>query len=170
MAHVLANPLVNGSHEVREAPTIRILRSPSPVESNHRQAFRGDGRSTNASLGSVHLSKVSKAAGKRNGPLRRLNLSQKISSDGLLISLDVMQQNYPRIRRTVKLRAEAKGYSRLSLPYLRTQSGRYLRIPLNEQSDQNQNGMLLAVSQLEEQNFFYREIAVISSSGISLLS
>ena len=35
-ALVLANPLVNSSHEVGEAPTIRIFGSPSPVKSNHR--------------------------------------------------------------------------------------------------------------------------------------
>jgi hypothetical protein len=32
-----ANPLVNGSHEAG-GPTRRIFGSPSPVESNHRQA------------------------------------------------------------------------------------------------------------------------------------
>jgi hypothetical protein len=37
-APVPANPLVNSSHEAREAPAIRIFGSPSPVESNHRQA------------------------------------------------------------------------------------------------------------------------------------
>jgi hypothetical protein len=35
---VLANLLVNSSYEAGEVPTIRIFKSPSPVESNHRQA------------------------------------------------------------------------------------------------------------------------------------
>lgn len=37
-APVPANPLVNGSHETGEAPAKRIFGSPSPVQSNHRQA------------------------------------------------------------------------------------------------------------------------------------
>ncbi|KAI9857139.1 MAG: hypothetical protein M1813_008630 [Trichoglossum hirsutum] len=36
-AFVPANPLVNGSHDDRDAPTRRIFGSPSPVTSNHRQ-------------------------------------------------------------------------------------------------------------------------------------
>ena len=45
-----------------------------------------DGQRANASLGPVHSSKVSKAAGKRKGPQRRLSISQKVSSDGLPLS------------------------------------------------------------------------------------
>lgn len=37
-ASVPANALVNGSHEMGEAPAILIFGSPSLVESNHRQA------------------------------------------------------------------------------------------------------------------------------------
>ena len=37
-APVRANSLVNGNHGAREAPTRRYFGSPSPVESNHRQA------------------------------------------------------------------------------------------------------------------------------------
>ncbi|KAH8163699.1 hypothetical protein CIB48_g4562 [Xylaria polymorpha] len=144
-ALVPANPLVNGSHEAGEAPAISIFGSPSPVQSNHRQASGAlnssqqgppanidsaglengnaerssstsnspppssgkrvlhpatgqalllskrkashkDGQPANASLGPVHSSKVSKAAGKRKGPQRRLNISQKVSSDGLPLS------------------------------------------------------------------------------------
>ena len=146
-APVPANPLVNGSHEAGEAPAIRIFGSPSPVESNHRQASGAlnssqqgppadidsaglengdaerspsrrihlprsgkrvlrptmgqallpskrkashkDGQPANASLGPVHSSKVLKAAGKRKGPQRRLNISQKVSSDGLPLSSGV---------------------------------------------------------------------------------
>jgi hypothetical protein len=51
-----------------------------------RKASHKDGQPTNASLGPVHSSKVSKAAGKRKGPQRRLNISQKVSSDGLPLS------------------------------------------------------------------------------------
>ena len=54
-----------------------------------RKASRKDGQLTNAYLGPVHSSKVSKAAGKRKGPQRRLNVSQKVSSDGLPLSSDV---------------------------------------------------------------------------------
>jgi len=143
-ALVLANPLVNGSHEAGEAPAIRIFGSPSPVESNHRQASGAlnssqqgpsadinsaglengnakrsplapnsprlrtgkralrasrlskrnpshkDGQPASASLGPVYSSKVSKAAVKKKpGPQRRLNISQKVSSNGLLLSSGV---------------------------------------------------------------------------------
>jgi hypothetical protein len=54
-----------------------------------RKASHKDGQPTNASLGPVHSSKVSKAAGKRKGPQRQLNISQKVSSDGLPLSSDV---------------------------------------------------------------------------------
>jgi hypothetical protein len=37
-APIPANPLVNGSHNVGEAPTRHIFGSPSPVASDHRQA------------------------------------------------------------------------------------------------------------------------------------
>jgi hypothetical protein len=136
---------VNGSYEAGEVPAIRIFGSPSPVESNHRQASgavnssqqgpsadidsaglengdaerspsvpnspppssgtrvlrpptrqtlrpskrnpsRKDGQPANASLGPVNSLKVSKAAGKRKGPQRRLNILQKVSPDGLLLS------------------------------------------------------------------------------------
>ncbi|KAL5330549.1 hypothetical protein ACEPPN_000067 [Leptodophora sp. 'Broadleaf-Isolate-01'] len=48
-----------------------------------RKAAYEDGQPANASLGPIHSSKVTKAAGKRTGPQRRLNISQKVSSDGL---------------------------------------------------------------------------------------
>jgi hypothetical protein len=54
-----------------------------------RKASHKDGQPANASLGPVHSSKVSKAAGKRKGPQRRLNISQKVSSDGLPLSSGV---------------------------------------------------------------------------------
>ncbi|PSS08545.1 hypothetical protein M430DRAFT_69814 [Amorphotheca resinae ATCC 22711] len=54
-----------------------------------RKASYKDGQPANASLGPVHSSKVSKAAGKRKGPQRRLNISQKVSSDGLPLSSGV---------------------------------------------------------------------------------
>jgi hypothetical protein len=54
-----------------------------------RKASHKVGQPTNASLGPVHSSKVSKAAGKRKGPHRRLNISQKVSSDGLPLSSGV---------------------------------------------------------------------------------
>jgi hypothetical protein len=54
-----------------------------------RKASHKDGQPANASLGPVHSSKVSKAAGKRKGPQRRLKISQKVSSDGLPLSSGV---------------------------------------------------------------------------------
>jgi hypothetical protein len=51
-----------------------------------RKASHKDGQPANVSLSPVHSSKVAKAAGKRKGPYRRLNNSQKISSDGLPLS------------------------------------------------------------------------------------
>ncbi|KAL5330825.1 hypothetical protein ACEPPN_000349 [Leptodophora sp. 'Broadleaf-Isolate-01'] len=143
---VSANPLVNGSHE---APALQIFRSPSPVQSNHRQVSSAlnssqqgppadiasagsenddterspsapnlprprtgkrvlrptkgqvlhpskrkqsqkDGQPqpvASASLGLVHPSKVSKAAGKtKPGRQRRLNISQEVSSGGMPLS------------------------------------------------------------------------------------
>jgi len=54
-----------------------------------RKASHKDGQPANASLGPVHSSKVSKATRKRNGPQRRLNISQKVFSDGLPLSSGV---------------------------------------------------------------------------------
>jgi hypothetical protein len=54
-----------------------------------RKASHKAGQPENASLGPVHSSKVSKAAGKRKGPQRRLNISQKVSFDHLLLSSGV---------------------------------------------------------------------------------
>ncbi|PVH70380.1 hypothetical protein DL98DRAFT_619623 [Cadophora sp. DSE1049] len=115
-APVRANSLVNGSHGAREAPTRLIFGSPSPVESNHRQASgvmnksqqgpsaaidsasrsskrrpsQKEGQPSSASLGPVHSSKVSKPAVKKKpGSQRRLNISQKVSSDGLPLSSGV---------------------------------------------------------------------------------
>ncbi|PMD15359.1 hypothetical protein NA56DRAFT_710032 [Hyaloscypha hepaticicola] len=59
---------------------------------NKRKQSQKDGQPqpvASASLGPVHPSKVSKAAGKRKGPHRQLNISQKVSSDGLLLSSGV---------------------------------------------------------------------------------
>jgi hypothetical protein len=60
----------------------RVLRATTGQASlpSKRKASHKDGRPANASLGPVHSSKVSKAAGKRKGPQRRLNISQKVSS------------------------------------------------------------------------------------------
>lgn len=125
-APVQANPLVNGSHEAGEAPTICIFGSPPPVSGALNSSQQGqperssstsnsppyssgkrvlrpamgpallprskikashkDGQPANASLGPVHPSKISKAAGKRKGPQRRLNISQDVPSDGLPLS------------------------------------------------------------------------------------
>jgi hypothetical protein len=54
-----------------------------------RKASHKDRQPANVSLGLAHLSKVVKAAGKRKGPQRRLNILQKVSSDGLLLSSGV---------------------------------------------------------------------------------
>jgi hypothetical protein len=54
-----------------------------------RKASHKDGQPANASLGIVHSSKASKAAGKRKGPQQRLSISQKVSSDGLPLSSGV---------------------------------------------------------------------------------
>jgi hypothetical protein len=95
---VPANPLVNGSHD---APAIRIFGSPSPVQSNHRQVSNALNSSrqrlpadiasagSKAYLSPAHLSKVTKAAGRRTRPQRKLNISQKVSSDGLPLSSGV---------------------------------------------------------------------------------
>lgn len=142
-APVPVNALVNGSHEMGEAPAIRIFGSPSLVGSNHRpapgalnspqqgpsadidsagleksnaerslsapnsprlrtgkrvlypstgQASRPSKRNlshedrqpASESLGPVHSPKVSQAAVKKKPrPQRRLNISLKVSSDGL---------------------------------------------------------------------------------------
>jgi hypothetical protein len=60
-----------------------------------RKASHKDGQPTNASLGPVRSSKVSKAAGKRKGPQRQLNISQKVSSAGLPLSSDVEEAKPP---------------------------------------------------------------------------
>jgi hypothetical protein len=57
---------------------------PSKSKASHK-----DRQPANTCLGPVHLLKVSKAAGKRKGPQRRLNISQKVSSDGLPLSSSV---------------------------------------------------------------------------------
>ena len=54
-----------------------------------RHASHKDKRPAHAFLGPVHPSKVSKAAGKRKGPQRRLNILQKVSSNGLPLSSGV---------------------------------------------------------------------------------
>ncbi|KAH6706561.1 hypothetical protein BKA61DRAFT_646292 [Leptodontidium sp. MPI-SDFR-AT-0119] len=54
-----------------------------------RKAAYEDGQPANASLGPIHSSKVTTAAGKRTGPPRRLNISQKVSSDSLPLSSGV---------------------------------------------------------------------------------
>ena len=51
-----------------------------------RKASHKDGQPTNASLGPVHSSKVTKATGKRIGSQQRVNISQKVSSNGLPLS------------------------------------------------------------------------------------
>ena len=67
----------------------RVLRPTTGQASrpSKRNPFHKDGQPASASLGPVHSSKVSKAAVKKNpGPQRRLNISQKVSSDGLPLS------------------------------------------------------------------------------------
>ena len=54
-----------------------------------RKASHKDGQPANASLGPGHSSKLSRAAGKRKGAQRRLNISPKVSSDGLPLSSGV---------------------------------------------------------------------------------
>jgi hypothetical protein len=54
-----------------------------------RKASYKDGQPENASLSLVYSSKVSKAARKRKEPQRRLNISQNVSSDDLLLSSSV---------------------------------------------------------------------------------
>ena len=51
-----------------------------------RKASHKDRRPTNTSLGPVHSSKVSNAAGERKGPQRRMKISPKLSSNGLPLS------------------------------------------------------------------------------------
>jgi hypothetical protein len=65
-------------------PTTKQVLRPS-----RRKQPQKVGQPVNASLGPVHSSKVSKAAGKRKGPQRRLNVSQKVSSNSLLLSSGV---------------------------------------------------------------------------------
>lgn len=69
----------------------RVLRPPTgqALLPSKRKTFHEDERRTNASLGLAHPSKVSKAAGKRKRPQRRLNISQEVSSDGLQLSSGV---------------------------------------------------------------------------------
>ncbi|KAH6704341.1 hypothetical protein BKA61DRAFT_636107 [Leptodontidium sp. MPI-SDFR-AT-0119] len=66
----------------------RVLRATTgqALLPSKRKVSHKDGQPANASLGPVHSSKVTKAAGKRKGPQRRLNISQKVSSDGLPLS------------------------------------------------------------------------------------
>jgi hypothetical protein len=151
LALVQANPLMNRSYEAGEAPTRRIFRPPSPIESNHlymsvintsqhrlstgidsaglengnakhspsasnspclrtgkrvlcpttgqalqrsrKKPSYKDGQPqpvASASLGLVHSLKVSKAAGKKKlNSQQGLNISQKVSSGGLLLSSSV---------------------------------------------------------------------------------
>ena len=65
-------------------PTVGLASPPSK-----RKVSRQGGQPANAALGSVHVSKVSKAAGKRKRPQRQLNISQKVSSDRLPLSSGV---------------------------------------------------------------------------------
>jgi hypothetical protein len=95
--------LENGNAERSpSAPNSPRLRTPS--RPSKRKASHKDGQPASASLGPVHSSKVSKAAGKRKGPQRRLNISQKVSSDGLPLSsgLDAaeLQPSPPPVRVT----------------------------------------------------------------------
>jgi hypothetical protein len=68
----------------------RVLRATTgqALLPSKRKASHKDGPA-NASLGPVHSSKVAKAAGKRKGPQRLLNISQKVSCDGLPLSSGV---------------------------------------------------------------------------------
>ena len=69
----------------------RVLRPTTGqvLRPSRRKQSQKDGQPANASLGLVYSLKVSKAAGKRKAPQRRLNISQKVSSDGLLLSSGV---------------------------------------------------------------------------------
>ncbi|KAF8852992.1 hypothetical protein BDZ45DRAFT_677987 [Acephala macrosclerotiorum] len=75
-------PLSSGKRVLR--PTTGQALRPSERNPSHK-----DGQPANASLGPIHSSKVSKAAGKRKGPQRRLNISKKVSSNGLPLSSGV---------------------------------------------------------------------------------
>ena len=65
-------------------PSARQASRPSKRNPSYK-----DGQPAKASLGPVNSSKVSKAAGKRKGPQRRLNILQKVSPDGLSLSSGV---------------------------------------------------------------------------------
>jgi hypothetical protein len=69
----------------------RVLRPTAGQEllPSKRKASHKDGQPASASRGPVHSSKVAKASGKRKRSQRRLNISQKLSSDGLPLSFDM---------------------------------------------------------------------------------
>ncbi|KAI4119823.1 MAG: hypothetical protein LQ338_002157 [Usnochroma carphineum] len=77
------SPPPNSDKRVLRAATGQAL-LPSKRTASHK-----DGQSAKASLGPVHSSKVSKAAGKKTRPQRRPNIPQKVSSDGLPFSSGV---------------------------------------------------------------------------------
>ncbi|KAG8427066.1 hypothetical protein J3459_007535 [Metarhizium acridum] len=66
----------------------RVLRpaTAQALPPSRRKSSHEDGQSSNASFGPVHSSGVSKVAGKRKGPQRRLDTLQKVSSEGLPLS------------------------------------------------------------------------------------
>lgn len=66
-------PFSSGKRALRATMEHELL--PSKRKATHK-----DGQPANASLSPVHSSKVTKAAGKRKGSQRRLNIAQKVSS------------------------------------------------------------------------------------------
>ena len=92
-------PLGSGKRVLRPATGKALLPS-------KRKASRKNGQPVNASLGPVHSSRISKAASKRKGPQRRLNISQKASSDGLPLCSGVdaaePQPSSPPIHETLR--------------------------------------------------------------------
>lgn len=81
-------PSSPNSPPARSGRVLRARKGQSWLPSK-RKALQKDGQPANASLDPVHSSKVTKAAGKRKGPRWRLNISQKVSSDGLPLSSGV---------------------------------------------------------------------------------
>lgn len=115
LACVPANPFMNSSHETGEAPAIHIFGPRSPVQSEHRETSgalnspqRGSPAdidaakpenddverssspsNSHASLEPVCSSEVSKDAGKRKMPQRRLSILQETCPDGSPLSFGV---------------------------------------------------------------------------------
>jgi hypothetical protein len=71
------------SPRLRMGKRVLRLTTGQVLRPSRRKQSQKDGQPANASLGPVHSLKVSKAAIKKKpGPQQRLNISQKVSSDG----------------------------------------------------------------------------------------